>query len=164
MLSGCLPTILFQVEIQPYCLKGVEFNLFGTTGLAKQVIAHVDAFLARQNPMKLRRIFNRYSCPSAAAGSQPVIGHERLRQALEELHILVLEDTVDELFATMDTDGNGAVDFNEFIAAVAQLSKVEQWTSGIAVHRLLASALSPIVLAHTVAGERDVLRSLSRSF
>ena len=114
--------------------------------------------------MKLRRIFNRYSCPSAAAGSQPVIGHERLRQALEELHILVLEDTVDELFATMDTDGNGAVDFNEFIAAVARLSKVEQWTSGIAVHRLLASALSPIVLAHTVAGESDVLRSLSRSF
>ncbi len=78
----------------------------------------------------------------------------------------MLDDTVDELFATMDTDGDDAVDFDEFAVAVARPSRVEQWTDGIAVDRLLASALSPVVLAHVAAagaaGRGDVLRALSR--
>ncbi len=116
--------------------------------------------------MHLRRTFDRHASASAEAGGKPAIVQGRLRAALEDLGVLVLDDTVDELFATMDTDGDDAVDFDEFAAAVARPSRVEQWTEGIAVDRLLASALSPIVLAHAggggAAGGGDVLRALSR--
>jgi hypothetical protein len=72
----------------------------------------------------------------------------------------------------MDTDGDDAVDFDEFAVAVARPSKVEQWTSGIPVERLLASALSPVVLAHAgsggggggAGGGGDVMLALSRYF
>jgi hypothetical protein len=139
------------------------------TGLAQQVIAHVGAFFARQDPAHLRRTFDRHAGAGAAAGGQPAIVRERLRAALEELRVLVLDDTVDELFATMDTDGDDAVDIDEFTAAVARPSRIEQWTDGIAVDRLLASALSPVVLAHAGGGGGngavscgDVMRALSR--
>jgi hypothetical protein len=139
------------------------------TGLAQQALAHVGAFLARQDPEHVRQIFDRHAGAAAAAGGRPAIVRGRLRAALEELGVLVLDDTVDEIFATMDTDGDDAVDSDEFAAAVARPSRVEQWTGGIAVDRLLASALSPVVLARAGAGAGagaaaggDVLRALSR--
>jgi hypothetical protein len=133
------------------------------TGLAEQALAHISAFLARQDPEHVRRAFDRHA--RAAAGGRPAIGRNRLRAALEDLGVLVLEDTVDDIFATMDTDGDGVVDLGEFAIAVARPSRVEQWTDGIAVDRLLASALSPVVADRGAGGAAaggDVLRALSR--
>jgi hypothetical protein len=70
---------------------------------------------------------------------------ENFRLALHELGIFLDEEGEREVFEGADNDQDQALDFNEFLLAVKKPSKVEQWTAGLPLTKLVAAAFVPII-------------------
>ena len=82
-----------------------------------QLLAKVDAGFRKRNAEELKKVIERYWEDEA-----PVLSRGRLIDALEELNIIFSkEEEVDCFLETMDTSGDGALDFEEFKRMMLQL-------------------------------------------
>lgn len=101
-----------------------------------KLLEKVDAGFRKRNDEELNKVFQRYWEDEA-----PVISKAKLKDALEELDIFLREEDVDEYLETMDTSGDGVLDFEEFKRAVHYPGPIEQWAKTMSLAQLLTDSI-----------------------
>jgi len=111
----------------------------------------VDSGFRKRNVECLKQVFEKYWEEDV-----PVISKENLKSALEEFDIFIKDDEeLDEFLETMDTSGDGVLDFEEFKRAVQYPGPIEQWAKTLPLAQLLSNAVP-------VQEDVDALRAVSR--
>jgi len=122
--------------------------------LLAEVVDHVQQSFRPRDDLSLRKTFDK--CKDTNKGK---LTREGLKIAMTDLDHFLDDDAVNEIFDIVDADGDNSLDFDEFKAAVKRPSKLEQWTMGIPMFRIVASGLVPLVARSQVRD--DPLRALA---
>ena len=85
----------------------------------------------------------------------PAISRNKLKHALEDLDIIMSDSEVDTFLETMDTSGDGVLDFEEFKRAVWYPGPIEQWAKTMSLAQLLTDSIP-------VKESADALRAVSQ--
>ena len=107
--------------------------------LTDEVRSQINKFFATKDERFWKKTYERH------LKGHNQMSKENFRLAFNELGIFLDEEGEREVFDGADTDQDEGLDFNEFLMAVKKPSKVEQWTAGLPLTKLVATAFVPII-------------------
>eukprot|EP00292_Cryptomonas_paramecium_P005007 CAMPEP_0113704466 /NCGR_PEP_ID=MMETSP0038_2-20120614/26537_1 /TAXON_ID=2898 /ORGANISM="Cryptomonas paramecium" /LENGTH=424 /DNA_ID=CAMNT_0000629255 /DNA_START=243 /DNA_END=1513 /DNA_ORIENTATION=- /assembly_acc=CAM_ASM_000170 len=123
--------------------------------LRQRLLNHVQGREGTRKPETLRQCFDQH----AAQRPDGRLGRAELKAAMASLgkRLVDKEEDLEALFLSMDGDGDGGVDLEEFMRGMGRTSGVESWAVRLELWRPYADALS-----FFVGGDEDVMRRVSR--
>ena len=107
--------------------------------LADEVRTQIKKFFATKDERFWKKTYERH------LKGHNQMSRENFRLAFHELGIFLDEEGEREVFEGADSDQDQGLDFNEFLTAVKTPSKIEQWTAGLPLSKLVATAFVPII-------------------
>jgi hypothetical protein len=110
--------------------------------LADEVRSQVKKLFTTKDERFWKKLYEKHKDSSQ-------MSKENFRLALHELGIFLDEEGEREVFEGADNDQDQGLDFNEFLLAVKKPSKLDQWTAGLPLTKLVAAAFVPIIRQST---------------
>ena len=122
---------------------------------AATVRKRIEAGRQRRDRDHLLAVYQRFLGP----GTSTDVGEEReqgnegtsrkmmasLAQALNELHVGPSNgETMEEICLAFDTNRDGLIDFNEFVAATLRPSHIDAWCKQLSLWHTIADAIPPV--------------------
>jgi hypothetical protein len=120
--------------------------------LTKQIRARVAHFHNSRNRLHNELIFKKH-----ANQATNLMTADAMTAALRDLGVQLTQEDAAVAFELADTDENGGLDLHEFMKAINQPSKVQQWIETLPLSQLLAHCLS-----FKGGASNDPLREVSR--
>jgi hypothetical protein len=121
-------------------------TIFARTDL----IQKIDAGFRKRSDDSVFQVFQKYQDDAVS-----VIPRHKLKDALEELEINMTNQERAEFVESMDTSGDGVLDFEEFKRAVRYPGPIEQWAKTMNLAQLLSDSIP-------VQESSDSLKAVSR--
>jgi hypothetical protein len=100
-------------------------------------------------------VFDKHKSPDSDS-----ISKKKTKDALEEIGFFFQNDEIEQLFESLDMDGNGTLDLKEFKFAASRSSKtvreIEGWTASFPFSQLAAACFIPFVENYRPPNNKDV--------
>ena len=101
--------------------------------ITRKIKEQVENFFKKQDDEWIREVFKRNT------KGQRAISAEGFEAAIKELGIKMDEHDVRDFFQSLDLNGNGALDLQEFRRCISHTSELEHWAGTLPLAQLLAS-------------------------